>query len=99
MTLKQALQNDTSVSIAGQYQTMKEVKRKDSWKKLFVKLENGMLTVHKNAKVSFLLVWNTFFSKSIPICKIKSSGAHGNLYITHNTDHSICTHLKLLILS
>ncbi|CAB4010418.1 arf-GAP with Rho-GAP domain, ANK repeat and PH domain-containing 1-like isoform X1 [Paramuricea clavata] len=45
-----SLQNDTSVSIAGSYQTMKEVKRKENWKKLCVKLEKGILTVHKNLK-------------------------------------------------
>jgi hypothetical protein len=55
LVMKQALQNDTSVSIAGSYQTMKEVKRKENWKKLCVKLEKGILTVHKNLKVSYCL--------------------------------------------
>jgi hypothetical protein len=51
--MKQALQNDTTVSIAGSYQTMKEIKN-GKWKKLFVKLENGILKVHKNLKVSYM---------------------------------------------
>ena len=53
--MKQALQNDVSQSIAGSCQTMKETKKKENWKKLFVKLEKGALTVHKNLKVSFIL--------------------------------------------
>lgn len=55
LILKQALQNDVSLSIAGSYQTMKEAKKKENWKKLFVKLEKGTLTVHKTLKVSFTL--------------------------------------------
>lgn len=49
----QALENDTSLSIVGSYQTMKEVKKKENWKKLYFKLEKGILSVYKNLKVSF----------------------------------------------
>ncbi|XP_028409289.1 arf-GAP with Rho-GAP domain, ANK repeat and PH domain-containing protein 1-like [Dendronephthya gigantea] len=44
------LQNDTSPSIGIYCQTMKEGKKKEKWKRYFMKLEKGILTVHKSAE-------------------------------------------------
>ena len=47
----QGFQDDIMLVAGNVLHTMKEAKRKDNWKKLFISLEKGILCVYKNTKV------------------------------------------------